>query len=125
MKCVRIALLAGVAFLNPASAFAQDAIPAEQAARHVGKEGMVCGRVEKTRFAQNAEGEPTFLYMGGHFPRHTFSAKIPGTQRNSFKPTPEQLEGRDVCIIGAIMREANRAEILVTSPSKIKLAEIK
>ncbi|KAF1684566.1 hypothetical protein B1992_14965 [Pseudoxanthomonas broegbernensis] len=116
-----IALLAA----SPLAAFAQEAIPAEQAVRHVGKEGMVCGKVEKTRYAQNSEGEPTFLYMGGAFPRHTFSARIPGDQRNKFKPTPEELEGRDVCIIGTIKRDASRAEVEVTSPASIKLATIK
>ena len=114
-------LLAGA----PLAAVAADAIPAEQASRFVGKEGMVCGKVEKTRYAQNSEGEPTFLYMGGAFPRHTFSARIPGDQRNKFKPTPEELEGRDVCVIGTIQRDASRAEIAVTSPSNIKLATIK
>ncbi|MBO9716844.1 MAG: hypothetical protein J7507_08525 [Pseudoxanthomonas sp.] len=109
----------------PLSALAVDAIPADQAARFVGKEGMVCGKVEKTRYAQNSEGEPTFLYMGGAFPRHTFSARIPGDQRDKFRPTPEELEGRDVCVIGTIQRDASRAEIEVTSPSSIKLATIK
>ncbi len=106
-------------------AFAQDMIPADQAARHVGKNGMVCGKVEKTRFAQNSEGEPTFLYMGGAFPRHTFSARIPGDQRDKFRPSPEELEGRDVCVIGTIQRDASRAEIAVSSPANIKLATIK
>ncbi|WP_374011596.1 hypothetical protein [Pseudoxanthomonas koreensis] len=111
--------------LSPLAVSAQEAIPAEQAVRHVGKDGMVCGKVEKTRYAQNSEGEPTFLYMGGSFPRHTFSARIPGSQRDKFKPTPEELEGRDVCIIGTIKRDASRAEVEVTSPSNIKLATLK
>ncbi|MBD9368270.1 hypothetical protein [Xanthomonas sp. XNM01] len=120
-------LVAGVLLATtlalPASA--QDMIPAEQAARHVGKNGMVCGKVEKTRYAQNSEGEPTFLYMGGAFPRHTFSARIPGDQRDKFRPSPEELEGRDVCVIGTIERDASRAEIAVSSPANIKLATIK
>lgn len=126
MQRTRVLILAAaVLSIAPITSMAQEAIPAEQAVRHVGKEGMVCGRVEKTRYAQNTEGEPTFLYMGGNFPRHTFSARIPGDQRGRFKPTPEELEGRDVCVIGTIMRDASRAEIAVTSPSSIKLANIK
>ena len=121
MLTLAAAVLAG----TPLAALAVDAIPAEQAARFVGKDGMVCGKVEKTRYAQNSEGEPTFLYMGGSFPRHTFSARIPGDQRNKFKPSPEELEGKDVCVIGMIQRDASRAEIAVTSPSNLKLATIK
>lgn len=106
-------------------AFAQDAIRPEQASRHVGQTGMVCGKVEKTRYAENSEGQPTFLHMGGAFPRHTFSARISQDQRGKFKPSPEELEGRDVCVVGTIQRDASRAEIAVSSPGDIKLAQIK
>ncbi len=120
-----LTLLAVLLAATPAIALAQDAVPAEQAVRFIGKDVMVCGKVEKTRYAQNTEGEPTFLYMGGAFPRHTFSARIPGDQRGKFKPTPEELEGRDVCVVGTVQRDASRAEIAVTSPSSIKLATLK
>jgi len=86
---------------------------------------MVCGKVERARYAQNSEGEPTFLYMGGNFPRHTFSARIPGTIRGTFSPLPEELQGKDVCIVGSIQRDASRAEIAVKSASDIKLADIR
>ena len=121
ISLISAALLASVSL----TATADEMIPPENAARFVGKDGMVCGKVEKTRYAQNSEGEPTFLYMGGAFPRHTFSARIPGDQRDKFKPTPEELEGRDVCVIGTIKRDASRAEIAISSPSSIKLATIK
>ena len=104
---------------------AQEAIRPEQAARHVGQTGMVCGKVEKTRYAENSEGQPTFLHMGGAFPRHTFSARIPQEQRDKFRPSPEELEGRDVCVVGTIQRDASRAEIAVRAPGDIKLATIK
>ena len=107
------------------AAFAQDAIRPEQAARHVGESGMVCGKVEKTRYAENSEGQPTFLHMGGAFPRHTFSARIPQDQRAKFRPSPEELEGRDICVVGTIQRDASRAEIAVRSPGDVKLATIK
>lgn len=114
-------LVSGFAF----TALAQDAITPEQAARHVGKAGMVCGKVEKTRYAQNSEGQPTFLHMGGAFPRHTFSARVPQELRDSFRPSLEELEGRDICVLGTIQREASRAEIAVRSLNDVKLATIK
>jgi hypothetical protein len=114
-------LVGGCAF----TALAQDAISPEQAARHVGKNGMVCGKVEKTRYAQNSEGQPTFLHMGGSFPRHTFSARVPQELRDGFRPSLEELEGRDICVLGTIQREASRAEIAVRSLSDVKLATIK
>ena len=111
--------------LATSAATAQEVIPAEQAVRHIGKSGMVCGKVERARYAQNTEGEPTFLYMGGNFPRHTFSARIPGTIRGTFSPSPEELQGKDVCIVGSIQRDSSRAEIAVKSSSDIKLADIR
>jgi hypothetical protein len=114
-------LASGFAF----TALAQDVIAPEQAARHVGKAGMVCGKVEKTRYAQNSEGQPTFLHMGGSFPRHTFSARVPQELRDSFRPSLEELEGRDICVLGTIQREASRAEIAVRSLNDVKLATIK
>ena len=111
----------------PASSQSQidNAIPADMASRFTGKAGTVCGKVGKARFAENTEGTPTFLYMGGNFPRHTFTARIPGDARAKFKPAPEELEGKDVCVIGTIQRDSSRAEIVVNSPSNLKLATIR
>ena len=120
----------GAALLMPASPATRqsqidNAIPADMAVRFAGKAGTVCGTVGKARFAENSEGTPTFLYMGGNFPRHTFTARIPGDARAKFKPAPETLEGKDVCVIGNIQRDAARAEIVVSSPSNLKLATIR
>ncbi|WP_411834776.1 hypothetical protein [Pseudoxanthomonas mexicana] len=122
--------IAGTALLSSApqavgQAQVDNAIPADMAVRFTGKSGVVCGTVGKARFAENSEGTPTFLYMGGNFPRHTFTARIPGEARDKFKPAPETLEGKDVCVIGDIQRDASRAEIVVSSPSNLKLATIR
>ncbi len=122
--------VAGAALLTPAApavgqSTVDNAIPADMAPRFTGKSGTVCGKVGKARFAENSEGTPTFLYMGGNFPRHTFTARIPGNARAKFNPAPEQLEGKDVCVIGNIERDATRAEIVVDSPSNLKLATIR
>lgn len=103
----------------------QKMIPPEQASRHLGEDGMVCGKVEKAKYAEGSEGQPTFLYMGGSFPRHTFSARIAGANRDKFKFPLETLEGKDVCVIGKIERDASRAGIEVASPAGLKLATIK
>ncbi len=115
------ALLASVSL----AAAADEMIPPETAARFAGKDGMVCGKVEKARYAEGSEGQPTFLHMGGMFPRHTFSARIPGSARGNFSFPLESLEGKTVCVIGKIQRDASRAEIEVTSPANLKLANIK
>jgi len=115
-------VLATVAFDVAADA---EMIPPESAARFAGKDGMVCGKVEKARYAEGSEGQPTFLHMGGMFPRHTFSARIAGSNRSKFGFPLETLEGKTVCVIGKIQRDASRAEIEVASPANLKLANIK
>jgi hypothetical protein len=115
-------ILATVAFDAVADA---EMIPPETAARFAGKDGMVCGKVEKARYAEGSEGQPTFLHMGGMFPRHTFSARIAGSNRSKFGFPLETLEGKTVCVIGKIQRDASRAEIEVASPANLKLANIK
>ncbi|KAG1388434.1 hypothetical protein G6F59_015962 [Rhizopus arrhizus] len=47
--------------------------------------------------------------MGGAFPRHTFSARIAGENRGKFSFPLETLEGKTVCVIGKIQRDASRA----------------
>jgi hypothetical protein len=117
------AVLAAVPFA--AAADTAEMIPPENAARFAGKDGMVCGKVEKARYAEGSEGQPTFLHMGGAFPRHTFSARIAGANRGKFGFPLETLEGKTVCVIGKIQRDSSRAEIEVTAPSGLKLANIK
>lgn len=106
-------------------ACASDMIPPEQAVRHLGKEGLVCGKVERARYVEGAEGQPTFLHMGGAFPRHTFSVRIPGSARGSFGFDLETLQGKTICANGLIARDASRAEIEVRSSAALKLASIK
>lgn len=119
----KVAGLAGLLAVLPIHA--SEMIPPETAVRHVGKDGMVCGLVERGRYAEGSEGQPTFLHMGGAFPRHAFSARIAGSNRDKFNFPLETLEGKTVCVIGKIRRDASRAEIEVTAPSGLKLANIK
>lgn len=125
MKPTPLLFVTLFAFIPSLSAQNQEMIPPENATRHIGKDGMVCGRVEKAKYAENSEGQPTFLYMGGTFPRHTFSARIDGNYRTKFSFPPESLEGKDICVIGKIQRDSSRAEIEITTPSNVKLATIK
>ena len=120
---LKIAGLAGLLAALPAAA--SEMIAPETAVRHIGKDGLVCGLVERGRYAEGSEGQPTFLHMGGTFPRHTFSARIPGSARGSFDFAPETLQGKTICVTGRIQRDASRAEIEVRSPAAIKLATIK
>jgi hypothetical protein len=96
-------------------------IPAVQAGEFVGKEGTVCGVVDGTRFAENTEGQPTFLFMGGNFPGHKFSARIWGRDRDAFDPKPDALTGKTVCVTGDIRTSNGRPEIVVRGARNLKV----
>lgn len=124
----RTLLLALVALTFGGHALAQSArgrinakIPAQQAVEFAGREGTVCGKVESAKHATNSDGEPTFLYMGGQFPKHTFSVRIWGKDRAGFDPAPETLAGSVVCATGRITASSNRAEIVVSNPSRLEV----
>lgn len=88
-------------------------VPAVQAGEFIGKEATVCGVVDGTRFAENAEGQPTYLFMAGNFPSHRFSARIWGRDRGDFAVAPETLTGKTVCVTGEIRTANGRPEIVV------------
>ena len=96
-------------------------IPAAEANGFVGKEGTVCGVVDGARFAENAEGQPTFLFMGGNFPGHKFSARIWGRDRGDFDPAPDTLTGKTVCVTGEIRTSNGRPEIVVRGARNLKV----
>jgi hypothetical protein len=97
-------------------------IPAAEANGFVGKEGTVCGTVDGARFAENAEGQPTFLFMGGNFPGHKFSARIWGRDRGDFSTAPETLAGKTVCVTGEIRTANGRPEIVVRGARNLKVS---
>lgn len=118
--------LAGLAAALMSPAAAQQQIPPDMAVRFGGKTAMVCGKVESAKYAQNTEGQPTFLHMGAPFPRHTFAVRIMGAHRDKWPEPPENLVGKLVCVSGAIKRAgANRAEMEVESPDNMKLGVVK
>ena len=97
-------------------------IPAAEANGFVGKEGTVCGVVDGARFAENAEGQPTYLFMGGNFPGHKFSARIWGRDRGQFSTAPETLAGRTICVTGDIRTANGRPEIVVRGARNLKVS---
>lgn len=117
-----------VAIALPATSMAQAGgnrvrgeIPAAEANGFVGKEGTVCGVVDGARYAENSEGQPTFLFMGGNFPGHKFSARIWGRDRGAFDPAPETLTGKTVCVTGEIRTANGRPEIVVRGARNLKV----
>ncbi len=93
-----------------------------QAAQFVGKEATVCGPVAGARFAETAEGQPTYLSIGGAFPNHPFAARIWGRDLPALGVDPKSLEGKTVCVTGQIGTANNRPEIVVRGARSLKIS---
>lgn len=94
-------------------------VPAAQAGEFIGRRATVCGTVASARFAENSEGQPTFLFVGAAFPNHPFSIRIWGRDRAKFSVDPVSLVGKAVCVTGEIGRANNRPEIVARSPDDL------
>jgi hypothetical protein len=97
-------------------------VPAAQAGEFLGRRATVCGSVASARYAENAEGQPTFLFIGAAFPNHPFSVRIWGRDREKFGIDLTSLAGKTVCATGEIGRANNRPEIVVRSADKLEIS---
>jgi hypothetical protein len=105
-----------------APAAAQTTVGAANAATVVGKGATVCGKVESFRYSENVEGQPTFLHLGGVFPKHTFAVRINGADRGKFDPLPDTLVGRMICVTGSVaFAQGNVPEMVITGPGDLTL----
>jgi hypothetical protein len=102
------------------AAVAQPTVGAGNARAVVGKGATVCGKVESFRFSANTEGQPTFLHLGGAFPRHTFVVRIDGSDRPRFDPPPETLVGQMICVTGNVaFAQGNVPEMVIRAPAEL------
>lgn len=91
----------------------------------VGKDGMVCGKVEKVCYVEGFEGQLIFLYMGGVFLCYIFLVCIVGVNCSKFSFLLEILEGKIVCVIGKIVCDVLCVEIEVSLLVGLKFVNIK
>ncbi|MCK7595121.1 hypothetical protein [Pseudomarimonas salicorniae] len=101
------------------AAVAQTTVGAANAATVVGKGATVCGKVESFRFSENTDGQPTFLHLGGAFPKHTFAVRINGVDRSRFEAA-ENLVGQMICVTGNVaFAQGNVPEMVISKPDEM------
>ena len=102
--------------------YAQSAIPAAEAAKHVGENTTVCDKVFGGRFLENAKDQPTLLNMGDVYPNNPFTFVIFGENRKKFNYLPEEfLVNKQVCVTGEIKIFHDKPQIIVTDSSQLKI----
>lgn len=117
----RLSFLVAI-MISASPATAQTTVGAANAATVVGKGATVCGKVESFRYSENVDGQPTFLHLGGAFPKHTFSVRINGEDRGKFNPLPDTLVGKMICVTGTVaFAQGNVPEMVISSPGEMTM----
>lgn len=97
------------------------AVPADEAAAHVGATATVCGRVHGTRYL-DAGSRLTFLNLGRPYPRQDLTIVIRDRDRAAFGGRPE-IRYRDarVCVTGRIRSYRGKPQIVVEDPARLRI----
>lgn len=110
-------LLTFIAFLAFGIPTFAESYTAAEAAKHVGEQATVCGKVVSERTATSSRGAPTFINLDSPYPNQVFTILIWQENRAQTGPLPAQ--GTRVCATGLIRSYRGAAEIEVTSKSQL------
>ncbi len=98
----------------------QETISPEDAAKYIGQEKTVCGKVASTQYAPIINEQPTSLHLNKPYPNQVFTVLIRGSDRGKFEKPPETLySGKEICVTGMIKSYQGRPEIIVKKPAQI------
>ena len=122
MKRLRLLLFLPIYVGLLSTTFAQETITPQDAAKYIGQQKTVYGKVTHAYFAAPYKGQLTFLNFGRPYPDQTFTVLIWGSDRGKFEKPPERLYlGKEICVTGMIKSYRGKPEIIVEEPSQIKV----
>lgn len=121
MKKLAFILLIGFASVKT---YAQTAIDAKDAAKHIGESVTIKDKVYGGKFL--AGPNLTLLDMGGAHPNELLTLLIKGDDRKKFPTPPEDMfKGKAVIVTGTVIDYKGKPEIIISEPTQIKLADAK
>jgi len=106
------------AFLHSAASWSEQ-YTAQDAAKHIGEIGTVCGLVVSPKFAMRSKGQLTFLHLDRPYPNHVFTVVIWGKDRPKFGRPDATFAGKRICVHGLIADYEGRPEMMATDPAQI------
>jgi hypothetical protein len=118
MKALRLSALVSIFFSSVGVSAAATLTP-DDAPKHVGENGTVCGVVASAHFAARSRAQPTFLNLDKPYPNQIFTAVIFGDDRAKFGE-PERLEGRRICVSGPIRLYRGAPEVILHEPKQLE-----
>jgi hypothetical protein len=112
-------IISAAIVLSIFKAWGQNTVPAEDAAKNMGKKVRICERVYDTKLESGSN--TTLLYLGGDYPNQLLTVMIKGRDRDKFKGQPEiDFKGKDICVKGVVTDDKDKPEIVVTNPKQIE-----
>ncbi|MBZ0269395.1 peptidoglycan-binding domain-containing protein, partial [bacterium] len=91
---------------------------------HVGELVRVCGTVTTASYMAASKRQPTYFNFGQPYPHHTFTALIWGENRHKFpRPPIQTFDGKRICVTGVVSVWKSKAQIIVSEPDQMELAE--
>ena len=101
--------------------FAQQTIPAADAAKHLGEKATVCGVVASARYASSSKGKPTFLNLDKPYPNAIFTVLIWDDDRAKFNEPEVRLRDKRICTTGKITEYRGTPEMVLHEPSQLRV----
>jgi DNA/RNA endonuclease YhcR with UshA esterase domain len=121
MKKLAFILLIGFASVKT---FAQTAIAAKDAAKHIGEEVTITDKIYGGKFLEGPG--ITLLDVGGAHPNEVLVLLIKGDDRKKFTGSPEDIfKSKQVTVTGKVIDYKGKPEIVITEASQIKITETK
>jgi len=99
-----------------------ESVSSDEAIDHIGEIKSVYGVVVSTNYNREATNPPMFLNLDKAYPEHIFTVFIVNSIRDSFDYLPEVFYlNKKISVTGLISEFKGNPEIVVNSPSQIKL----
>ena len=106
------------------TSFAQTKVKLKKLKHHIGDSVIIEGRVNSIQYLQEAERSPTYLYIGGNYPRHKLTVVIWGADRTKFTVLPEDaFKNKDLRLTGRVSDDNGKPQMVVSNPAQIILME--
>jgi hypothetical protein len=117
-------LIAGLLAVCTFSGKAQDTITASKAKANVGKQVVLCDRVNYGRYLNMNKTAPVRLYVGPDYPNHYFTLVFPQDvlARFSFDPEKKMINKR-FCATGTITMYRKKPAMIIKSESQVNAEE--
>lgn len=104
--------------------YSQITITAEETQKHIGDSVTVCGKVYDGRYMTQVKNNPTFLNIGGLFPKQLLTVVIWNNVRKQFETAPEELfKGKVICVTGRIELYKEKAQIVLRRKEDMRVKE--